>query len=283
MITPAIILSRPQLGENIGAAARAMKNFGLSDLRIVAPRDGWPNKKAEAMAANAGDILAAARVFETLAEALSDLQLVYATTARDRGISKPVLTPTEAATRLRASAAGGAKTGLLFGNERAGLDNDEVSLASAIITIPTAEFASLNLGQAVLLNAYEWFREGDETAATRIEHGPLARPATGEEMQHLFAHLEDELMKSGFLYPPNKAGAMIQYLRAMLHRAELTNQDVQTLRGVIVALSRGKHRRNRQKPDADSQSGPEAPISPAEGPVAGEALANPVRSGTKQP
>ncbi len=254
MIAPAIILSRPQLGENIGAAARAMKNFGLSDLRLVEPRDGWPNTKAAAMAANAGDILERARVFATLGEALADLQLVFATTARDRGISKPVLTPPEAARRLRAAADCGAQTGLLFGNERAGLDNEELSLAVAIITIPTAEFASLNLGQAVLLNAYEWFRLGDETPVARIDHGPLARPATNEEMQHLFAHLEEELLKSGFLYPPNKAAAMIGYLRAMLHRAELTDQDVRTLRGVIVALSRGKHRRNSGAAGSDSQN-----------------------------
>jgi tRNA/rRNA methyltransferase len=238
---PAIILAKPQLGENIGAAARAMANFGLSDLRLVAPREGWPNKKAQALAADAGNILAAARIFGTLGEALADLQIVYATTARDRGTTRPVLTPAEAAKRLRA--ADGIKTGLLFGNERAGLDNDEISLANAVITIPTAEFASLNLGQAVLLNAYEWFRTGDETPPARIDHRPLAVPATSEEMQRLFEHFEGELLASGFLYPPDKAEATIHYLRAMLHRAELTNQDVQTLRGVIVALSKGKHRR----------------------------------------
>ena len=140
-----------------------------------------------------------------------------------------------------------AKTGLLFGNERAGLDNEEISLANAVITIPTGEFASLNLGQAVLLTAYEWFRAGDETPASRIDHGPLTTPATGAEMQNLFAHFEEELLASGFLYPPDKAVATVQYLRAMLHRAELTNQDVQTLRGVIVALSKGKHRRRPLK------------------------------------
>jgi tRNA/rRNA methyltransferase len=245
MNAPAIILAKPQLGENIGAAARAMANFGLSDLRIVSPRDGWPNKKAEALAAEGKAVLEQARVFKTLGEALADLQIVYATTARDRGITKPVLTPNEAARRLRA--AGEAKTGLLFGNERAGLDNEEISLASAIITIPTSEFSSLNLGQAVLLNAYEWFREGDETPPARIDHGPLAQAATNEEMQRLFAHFEEELFASGFLYPPDKAVQTVQYLRAMLHRAELTSQDVQTLRGVIVALSKGKHRRRLLK------------------------------------
>lgn len=242
---PAIILSRPQLGENIGAAARAMANFGLSDLRIVAPRDGWPNRKAEAMAAEGKAVLEQARVFATLTEALADLQIVYATTARDRGITKEVLTPPEAARRLRAT--GEAKTGFLFGNERAGLDNEEISLASAVVTIPTSEFSSLNLGQAVLLLSYEWFRTGDVTPSARIDHGPLAQPATGEEMQRLFEHFETELLESGFLYPPDKAVQTVHYLRAMLHRAELTSQDVQTLRGVIVALSKGKHRRRPLK------------------------------------
>lgn len=239
---PAIILSRPQLGENIGAAARAMANFGLSDLRLVAPRDGWPNKKATAMSADGSAILETARVFGTLGEALADLQFVFATTARDRGITKPVFTPAEAAKRMRAKS--GTRTGVLFGNERSGLDNEEISLANAVVTIPTAEFSSLNLGQAVLLTAYEWFRAGDETPPMRIDHGLLVQPATNDEMQRLFAHFEEELLASGFLYPPDKAVATVQYLRAMLHRAELTSQDVQTLRGVIVALSRGKHRRN---------------------------------------
>ncbi len=241
---PAIILSRPQLGENIGAAARAMANFGLSDLRLVAPRDGWPNRKAEAMAAEGKAVLEQARLFATLAEALADLRFVLATTARDRGITKQVLTPAEAARRMRA---GGARCGILFGNERSGLDNEEVSLASAIVTIPTTEFSSLNLGQAVLLMAYEWFRAGDETAPVRIDHGPLAMPATNEELQHLFAHFEAELLASGFLYPPDKAVQTVHYLRAMLQRAQLTGQDVQTLRGVIVALAKGKHRRRPLK------------------------------------
>src|SRR5262245_52362863 len=160
---PSIILSHPQLGENIGAAARAVKNFGLSDLRLVAPRDGWPNKKADAMAAGALDVVEEARVRDELTSALADLQLVFATTARDRGTTSEVITPAEAAKRLRTGARRGEKTGLLFGNERAGLENDEISLPHAVITIPTAEFASLNLGQAVLLLSYEWFREGDTT------------------------------------------------------------------------------------------------------------------------
>jgi tRNA/rRNA methyltransferase len=242
VIPPAIILARPQLGENIGAAARAMKNFGLSDLRIVAPRDGWPNEKAGHMAVGAADILDAARVFETLPEALGDLQTVYATTRRDRGVTKPVYTPPESVRRLREVAALGERTGLLFGNERAGLENDEISLATSVITIPTADFGSINLGQSVLIIAYEWFKAADTTPAMRIDHGPLALPATREEMFQLFAHLEEELLKSGFLYPPHKEAPVIRNTRAMLNRAGLTNQEVRTLRGMIVALTKGKHR-----------------------------------------
>ena len=239
---PAVILSHPQLGENIGAAARAMANFGLGDLRLVAPRDGWPNKKANAMAAGSSGVIDHARVFETTEKAIAELELVFATTARERGTTKEVLTPAEAAKRLRRAAARGEKTGLLFGNERAGLDNDEISLCDAVITIPTAEFASLNLGQAVLLNAYEWFRTGDETPPARIEHGPIHRKPTREELFQLFEHLEGELETSGFLYPPQKRGAMVRAIRATVHRARLTYQEVQTLRGMIVALARGKHR-----------------------------------------
>ena len=242
---PAIILARPQLGENIGAAARAMANFGLTDLRLVAPRDGWPNARAWSMAAGALSIVEAARVFDRLEDAIGDLQIVYATTARERGAAKPVLTPAEAATRLRAAAGADVKTGLLFGSERSGLDNDEAALATALITIPTSpDFSSLNLGQAVLLNAYEWWKAGDATPAERIEHGGQAVPASRADLIHLFEHLEDELMKSGFLYPPDKVGSMRLNLRAMLNRANLTDQEVRTLRGAIVALTRGKHRKD---------------------------------------
>lgn len=240
---PAIILARPQLGENIGAAARAMKNFGLTDLRLVAPRDGWPNERATAMAAGASGILENARVFTTLAEALGDLNLVYATTARQRGVPKPVLTPQAAAAHLRQAGTTGVRTGILFGSERSGLDNAEVSLATAIINIPTASFASLNLGQAVLLLGYEWLKSADTTPPVQLDHGPLARPASREDLFHLFAHLEDELLKANFLYPPDKSEAMMQNIRAMLMRADFTDHEVRTLRGMIVALVRNKHRR----------------------------------------
>ncbi len=239
---PCIILSHPQLGENIGAAARAMANFGLSDLRLVNPRAGWPNEKARAMAAGASAITDDAKLFANVREALGDLHLVFATTARERGITKEVITPAEAAKRLRAAAARGEKTGILFGNERAGLDNDETSLCDAVITIPTAGFASLNLGQAVLLLSYEWFRAGDATPPGRIEHGPVHRRPTREELFALFDHIERELLASGFLFPPDKVAGMSRAIRATLHRAKLTYQEVQTLRGMLVALAKGKHR-----------------------------------------
>jgi tRNA/rRNA methyltransferase len=242
MNAPAIILSHPQLGENIGAAARAMANFGLNDLRLVAPRAGWPNQKAIAMAAGAASVVETARLFEDVKHALGDLNLVYATTARERGIAREVLTPREAAKRLRAASARGETMGILFGNERAGLDNVEISLCDAVITIPTAEFASINLGQAVLIASYEWSRAGDDTRPNRIDHGPLQRKPTREELLGLFEHLERELLTSGFLYPPDKVDGMRRAIRATLHRARLTYQETQTLRGMIVALTKGKHR-----------------------------------------
>jgi len=219
-----------------------MANFGLSDLRLVNPRDGWPNKKAEAMAVGAVTVLEKAQLFATTREAIGELQLVFATTARERGTTKEVLTPAEAAKRLHTASARGERAGILFGNERAGLENDEISLCDAVITIPTAEFASLNLGQAVLLNAYEWFRADDVTLPARIEHGPIHRKPTREELFQLFEHLERELKDNGFLYPPEKRDVMVRAIRATLHRAKLTYQEVQTLRGMIVALAKGKHR-----------------------------------------
>jgi tRNA/rRNA methyltransferase len=246
---PAIILSEPQLGENIGACARAMANFGLSDLRLVKPRDGWPNPKADAMAAGAAPLLEAVRVYHSVEEAIGPLRLVFAATARDRAMAKPVLTPAEAARRLREAAAQGIASGLLFGNERAGLSNDEVALADCIITVPTDPgVSSLNLGQAVLLIGYEWFKSGNTTPPERIDHG-VAVPAPRDELIRLFEHLEEELEKTGFLYPPGNRPGMIRNLRGILHRAQLTDQEVRTLRGVIVALTRGKRRNPPAKED----------------------------------
>jgi tRNA/rRNA methyltransferase len=250
MLAPSIILSHPQLGENIGAAARAMANFGLADLRLVNPRHGWPDAKAMAMAAGAANVVEDARVFATLREAVGDLNVVYATTARERGIAKDVLTPAEAARRLRMASARGEKAGILFGNERAGLDNEEISLSDCVITIPTAHFASINLGQAVLLTAYEWFRAADVTPPARLEHGPIHRKPTRAELLDLFDHLERELKESGFLFPPEKRETMARAIRATIHRARLTYQEVQTLRGMIVAFAKGKHRAEKPVKDA---------------------------------
>ncbi|MBL6853551.1 MAG: RNA methyltransferase [Alphaproteobacteria bacterium] len=243
MNAPVIILSHPQLGENIGAAVRAMKNFGLENLRLIKPRDGWPNEKARHMAAGAADLLEKVQLYDDAASALADLEIVFATTARERGVAKPVVTPPECAQQLHAAAAKGIRTGILFGGERSGLDNDEVSLATTIVTIPTAEFSSLNLAQSVMLLCYEWFRAADETPVIRIDHGPIAKPATRKEMFDLFDHLESELLTSGFLYPPSKETPMVRHMRALLNRARLTDQEVRTIRGMIVALSKGKFRR----------------------------------------
>jgi tRNA/rRNA methyltransferase len=248
MQPPAIVLSHPQLGENIGAAARAMKNFGLTDLRLVAPKTVWPNEKAKAMAVGAADLVDQAAIFPDTRTALSDLNFVLATTARPRGIPKETLTPAEGARRLRAAMARGQKCAILYGNERAGLDNDEVSLADAVITIPTTEFSSLNLGQAVLVTCYEWFKSADVTPPAHLDIHPLQRPPSRDEMFGLFDHLERELTVSGFLYPPDKRDHMVRAIRATLHRAHLSYQEVQTLRGMIVALARGKHRKPKEKP-----------------------------------
>jgi tRNA/rRNA methyltransferase len=219
-----------------------MANFGLSDLRLAAPRSAWPNQKATAMAAGAVALVESAQVFSDVRDALADLNLILATTARDRGIAREVLTPAEAAKRLRAAAARGEKTGILFGNERAGLDNEEISFCDAAVTIPTAEFASINLAQAVLILSYEWFRAADVTQPARLERGPLQRKPARAELIAMFEHLEKELLDSGFLYPPDKVDGMRRTIRATLHRAQLTYQETQTLRGMIVALTKGKHR-----------------------------------------
>ena len=221
-----------------------MANFGLADLRIVKPRDGWPNPRAEAMAALAVPVIADARVYGNVESAISELGVVFAATARDRSMAKPVLTPAEAALRLRRAAERGIASAILFGNERAGLTNDEVALADCVITIPTAPgFSSLNLGQSVLLIGYEWFKAGDASPPETIDHGG-GQPAAREDLIRLFEHLESELETGGFLFPPGNRPGMVRNLRNILHRAQLTDQEVRTLRGAIVALTKGKRRRN---------------------------------------
>jgi tRNA/rRNA methyltransferase len=246
MFSPAVILSHPQIGENIGAAARAMKNFGLSELRLVAPQCRWPNDRAEALAAGAGDILAAARIFPDMAAAVADIRLVLATTARDRDVLREILTPEAAALRLREAEAKGVASAILFGGERAGLDNDELSLAEAVITIPTAEFSSLNLGQAVLLLGYEWLKFADHTPDIRTRK-TIAVPATRQELIDLFAHLERELDAGGFFFPAAKKETMVRNIRAMILRSQLSDQEARTIRGMIVALVKNKYRGKKRE------------------------------------
>jgi tRNA/rRNA methyltransferase len=236
---PAVILVAPQLAMNIGAVARVMANFGLSDLRLVNPRDGWPQEKAWASASGADWPLNAARVFDRLEEAVSDLQRLYATTARPRELQLPVATPRAAAADWAAAAAAGQGVGLVFGGERAGLETADVALCQTVVTIPIdPRFRSLNLAQAVAVNAYEWRLTQSEDAPPAFR--PVAAPAERGAMHGLFGHLERELQASGFFHPPEKTPAMVQNLRSALSRAHFTDQEVRTLRGVITALSQGR-------------------------------------------
>ncbi len=237
--SPAIVLVEPQLGENIGTAARAMANFGLSDLRVVNPREGWPNERAVAAASRA-PVIDAARIYGTVAEAVADLNFLYATTARSREVAKPVVGPRAAAEATRSRIAAGAGVGILFGRERSGLTNEEVSLADAILTLPVDPgFSSLNVAQSVLIVAYEWRLSGlaGEAAGLPFDGG-IARAAPRAELLRMFEHFEGALDRASFFRPPEKRGHMVLALRSMLQRAGLTEQEVRTLRGVIAALDR---------------------------------------------
>ena len=235
---PAVVLVAPQLGENIGTAARAMLNFGLTDLRIVRPRDGWPNERARAAASGADIVIDNVQLFDRTADAVAGLDYVVATTARPRDMVKPIFTPETAAARMREAFAGGGRAGLLFGPERTGLENDDLALADALMMVPVnPAFASLNLAQCVLLMSYEWHKAADMTEAERIEY-QQTRPAKKEELLGFFEHLEGELDRFGFLKPPEKRPSMIRNLRNMFQRAGLTEQEVRTLRGVVAALTR---------------------------------------------
>lgn len=232
---PAIILVGPQMGENIGAAARAMLNCGLSDLRLVAPRDGWPNEQAVASASGAHLVLERARVFDNLEDAVADLQQVYATTARTRDMVKPVVTAGGAGRAIRASAAQGVRSGILFGRERTGLFNEEVTRADTVLTVPLHPgFSSLNLAQAVLLVGHAWYQAVDDTP----EHAlPIrGRLATAAEVIGFLEHLEGALDHRGFFRTPELKPSMVQNLRNLFQRASLTDQEVRTLHGVVTAL-----------------------------------------------
>jgi len=237
---PVVILVRPQLGENIGAAARAMLNGGLDEMRVVEPRDGWPNPVAEANASGAAAVLASARIEAGVAGAIADLSTVYAVTARPRSMIKAVETPREAMAALRRRYRAGERVGLLFGPERVGLLNDEVSLADRIVTIPlNPAFSSMNLAHSVAVLAYEWFQSGVQATrpgAPRPIGRPAAQPAGKADLMALFAHLEAELDACGFLHPPEKRPTMVRNLRAIFQRAALADSEVRTLRGVITSL-----------------------------------------------
>lgn len=242
--SPAVILCEPQLGENIGTAARAMANFGLWDLRIVNPRDGWPNEKAVAAASKADHVIDRVTVFATVEEAISDLSMVLATTARQRDQQKAVYGPEEAAQRVVQHIDSGAKAGILFGREKWGLYNEEVSLADAIVTFPVeAAFASLNIAQAVLLMAYEWRQQADKGEVLPFSGG-LDPAAPREELLGLFGHLESTLDRTGFFKTEDKRPTMVHNLRAMFARAGLSSQEIRTLRGVISSFD-GAHLRQR--------------------------------------
>lgn len=234
---PSFVLVEPQMGENIGAAARAMYNFGLEWMRIVNPRDGWPNQKATTMASGAARVLDQVRLTTTTAEACDDLNFVFATTARTRDLTKPVMTPERAMAHARALISEGKKVGVLFGPERAGLANDDVVRANALISVPVnPAFASLNLAQCVLLMAYEWRRLGADVPA---EVMALAGTdyATGIEVEKLSERLEEHLHDRRFFWPEDKAESMRLNLRNLFSRMPLTGADVRTLHGVFRSLA----------------------------------------------
>ena len=238
---PAFVLVRPQMGENIGAAARAMWNFGLDRMRITAPRDGWPNPKAVAMASGAGRLLDEAQIFDTTAEAIADCTYVYATTARPRELTKPVFSPEHAMKDAATRIATGQSVAVLFGPERTGMENDDISRANAIITVPVnPDFPSLNLAQCVLLTGYEWRR-----ATTEIEHATVSLEgdwATQLEIEKLAEHYEERMQDAGFFFPEHKEASMKTNLRNLWSRMPLTRADVQTLHGVMRQMVRWKER-----------------------------------------
>ena len=230
---PIIILVRPQLGENIGKAARAMLNFGLTEMRLVSPRDGWPNPSAGPASAGADIVLANAQLFATVAEATADCAHVYATTVRKRGVVKPVVTPEVAAADMRANAS---RTAILFGPERSGLDADDVALARTIITVPiNPDFASLNLAQAVILIAYEWSKGEALASPPKVDLDP---PAPQEELDGMIAQLDALIEPAGYYHPPERADVDRRQLRSILTKAQWSAQEVRTFRGVLRSLGK---------------------------------------------
>ena len=239
---PICVLVRPQMGENIGSAARGMLNFGLERMRLVAPRDGWPNPAATATASGAARVLDHVGVFEDTAAALGDMHYVFATTARSRDLTKPVVSPERAMEQSRAMIGDGKKVAVLFGPERAGLENADIALADAIISVPVNPgFASLNLAQCVLLVAYEW-RRLTENIAPEVMEMAGTDVATHLEIQKLFEHFEQRLDTAGFFFPEHKSESMRLNLRNMFSRLPMTQADVQTFHGMLRQFARWKER-----------------------------------------
>lgn len=249
--TPAVILMEPQLAENIGMVSRAMANFGLDELRLVAPRDGWPNEKARIAASGANYIVDDARAYPSLEAAIGDVTWLAATTARQRDLRKPVLTPAQAVAEMRRRIGEGQRCAVLFGRERNGLETVEVASADALVMIPVnSQFASLNLAQAVLILGYDWMREGGAATLGRVTTYERAlepglymgddRPATKAELTGFFEHLEAELAVHGFFTPAHRRATFVRNMRTMFTRAGLTEQEVRTLRGIVATLVKGK-------------------------------------------
>lgn len=244
---PIVILCEPQLGQNIGMVARAMANFGLFELRLVKPRDGWPNEYAIKAASGADHVIEEATVHETLADAISDLKFVLATTARPRDMIKTIRGPQEAAMDLRKRFIKGQKTGILFGRERWGLNNDEIAMADEIVTFPVnPAFASLNIAQATLLMSYEWMKTAEVNPVDEVFGEDEEPQADKGQLIGLMDHLEKSLDEAGYFYPPARRTIMAQTVRNIFTHMKLKEQEVQTLRGVVAALERRWQQRQKK-------------------------------------
>lgn len=236
---PVIVLVRPQLGQNIGKAARAMLNFGLTELRLVAPRDGWPNPDAGPAASGADSVLGKARLFATVQEAVADCALVFASTVRRRDLVKPAVGPEEMARDIHAA---GARSAILFGPERSGLESDDVALATRIVTVPiNPEFGSLNLAQAVILLAYEWSR-GSALAQPTVKD--LEPPAPQAELEGLIAHLDADLHAAGYFHPPERTQVTRHMIRSIMSKPGWSSREIKAVRGMIRTLGRPRPRGN---------------------------------------
>ena len=249
MTPPVIVLVRPQLGENIGKAARAMLNFGLTELRLVDPRDGWPNPAAGPAASGADLVLERACVFASVDQAVADCAHVYATTVRKRGVTKPVLTPEAAATAIHGDPG---RSAILFGPERSGLETDDVALARTIVTVPiNPAFGSLNLAQAVILVAYEWSKH---EALAQPPETDLPEPASQDELDGMIAQLDDMLERANFFFPPDRTPTTRRTLRTLLTKPGWSTQEVRTLRGVLSALDGAKRPKALREEGAQRRS-----------------------------